>query len=770
MASAGTGRHNRLCTILVQVGTPVSKALFEKRVIDLRPSDQSPSTWTVTQFLQTNRGKITSSKIGRNKKTIIYSMKPDVTNLENWDLYLITSMLIECCQLDSNIKLYIAQLRKLRNKLFHMSESTIDDDKYEHYLTKLKVIFEKCLSEIQDVSFSETINGMVKTLEEVTLKQNDIDNVMDKLRSMQEETNDRLSELGHGQQLTNAKLDVVLERIRLLTENKPALNTLGVPDSGVKIAIKNCSKEKESNISKVLVDNFADVIKRDPVLHKELSEISTESQQKIKEAVYTTYEMFSSTGCKILDANEGCVCLTMQWSSLMLMIKFYQDCMTGKLNESLHTLTEAVRTLDGCEDVTLTAVVDVDAFCVTADSIVTMIEEFLAAEKMVMHPKSEVDEYTNFCEGDTSEDSKGMTLRFRSDHSQNMVMLKNLFDCVDVDTAMKTLQGAVRSGFNAPDLLVTAHLIEDYSENKHESVQSAYEHQTADFNEDKDTAVALQEENAEFTRNRKQNIKLGTGYGIDNWLNEEKHSSLEKPNLVIALDIGNYASGFAALTRSDFLDDPQKVICNTNCDSSGLCTYKTRTCLLLNPDKSIADFGYHAESRFNLLRLEDEDENPENWYFFKEFKMVLYQEEAVTDDTPVVGAYGKTLSAIDVFSKTIKYLKEHAVKCLKQNGVSDSNVDTKWVITVPGICSESAKLVMKHAAEKAGIIGANLSVALESECAAIYCSQLPVHQLEIQDDSGKLKYLASPDSAFMVIDMGGRTVNIPLYKSTRIQR
>jgi hypothetical protein len=58
---------------------------------------------------------------------------------------------------------------------------------------------------------------------------------------------------------------------------------------------------------------------------------------------------------------------------------------------------------------------------------------------------------------------------------------------------------------------------------------------------------------------------------------------------------------------------------------------------------------------------------------------------------------------------------------------------------------------------QAGIIGTNLSIALEPECAAIYCSQLPVNQLEIQGDSGKLKYVAAPDSTIMVVDLGGKT-------------
>ena len=56
---------------------------------------------------------------------------------------------------------------------------------------------------------------------------------------------------------------------------------------------------------------------------------------------------------------------------------------------------------------------------------------------------------------------------------------------------------------------------------------------------------------------------------------------------------------------------------------------------------------------------------------------------------------------------------------------------------------------------QAGIKGANLIIALEPECTAIYCSQLKRDQLQIKGDKGKLKYAAEPGSVVMVVDMGG---------------
>jgi hypothetical protein len=59
---------------------------------------------------------------------------------------------------------------------------------------------------------------------------------------------------------------------------------------------------------------------------------------------------------------------------------------------------------------------------------------------------------------------------------------------------------------------------------------------------------------------------------------------------------------------------------------------------------------------------------------------------------------GKPMSALTVFSASIKYLKDSLFEeCQKQN--SDIQVDDiKWIITVPAIWSDPAKSFMRSAA------------------------------------------------------------------------
>ena len=61
---------------------------------------------------------------------------------------------------------------------------------------------------------------------------------------------------------------------------------------------------------------------------------------------------------------------------------------------------------------------------------------------------------------------------------------------------------------------------------------------------------------------------------------------------------------------------------------------------------------------------------------------------------------GRKMSAMDVFSACIKYLKDHLFKkCLQQlPGTSDS--DIRWVLTVPAIWNDTSKQFMREAADK----------------------------------------------------------------------
>lgn len=69
-------------------------------------------------------------------------------------------------------------------------------------------------------------------------------------------------------------------------------------------------------------------------------------------------------------------------------------------------------------------------------------------------------------------------------------------------------------------------------------------------------------------------------------------------------------------------------------------------------------------------------------------------------NTKLVAANGKQIDAMIVFSLSIKYMKDEAIKTIRQR-TGDASYDAKdiqWVLTVPAIWSPGAKQFMREAA------------------------------------------------------------------------
>lgn len=234
---------------------------------------------------------------------------------------------------------------------------------------------------------------------------------------------------------------------------------------------------------------------------------------------------------------------------------------------------------------------------------------------------------------------------------------------------------------------------------------------------------------------------------------------------VAAIDFGTTYSGYAFSFRHDFEKDPSKINANQTwvAGHRNLFSLKAPTCVLLHPDKTFHSFGYEAEDKYTELFQDDEHED---WYFFKRFKMTLHNNMNLRRDHMIPDISGeKELPARDIFSHGIKFLRDHLIKHAKTKGVYDAISDDRyvhWVLTVPAIWNDSAKQFMREAAQKAGIKEHNLTIALEPEAAALYCRILPVEKLDVggQASLGMFK----PGTEYMVLDLGGGTVDITVQR------
>lgn len=233
--------------------------------------------------------------------------------------------------------------------------------------------------------------------------------------------------------------------------------------------------------------------------------------------------------------------------------------------------------------------------------------------------------------------------------------------------------------------------------------------------------------------------------------------------LVAAIDFGTTYSGWGFSFKHEFERDPTKVSAK-NWTGGQLVSLKGPTCILIKPDgKTLEDFGYDAESRYADLITE---EKHQPWYFFRRFKMLLFDKQGLGRNVMIEEEGGKKLPAKTVFSLSIKYLRDDLVKISESRiaggGLQDK--DIHWVLTVPAIWNDAAKQFMREAAQEAGIPESKLTIALEPEAASLYCRHLPVEKCGSSKTS-----LASfgPGKRYLVLDAGGGTVDITVHEVMR---
>ncbi|XP_063409591.1 heat shock 70 kDa protein 12B-like [Mytilus trossulus] len=230
--------------------------------------------------------------------------------------------------------------------------------------------------------------------------------------------------------------------------------------------------------------------------------------------------------------------------------------------------------------------------------------------------------------------------------------------------------------------------------------------------------------------------------------------------LVAAIDFGTTYSGYAFSTKSDFKKDPLKIHANQAWNAGGrqLLSLKTPTVLLLDKNKQFVSFGYEAENKYSDLVM---DKEHEEFYYFHRFKMKLHKNTNLSKTTVIEDITGKSVLAMDVFSLSIQALKDHLMELLGKRGTTMTVKDIRWVLTVPAIWTDAAKQFMRKSAEKAGIPGDNLLIALEPEAASIYCQYLPTEKLNGAEEGFTM---AEVGKKYMIVDLGGGTADITVHE------
>nr|XP_022298993.1 heat shock 70 kDa protein 12A-like isoform X1 [Crassostrea virginica] len=232
--------------------------------------------------------------------------------------------------------------------------------------------------------------------------------------------------------------------------------------------------------------------------------------------------------------------------------------------------------------------------------------------------------------------------------------------------------------------------------------------------------------------------------------------------LVAAIDFGTTYSGYAFSTREDFQKEPTKVYLKQWVDPAGssMMYNKTSTCILFDESVNFSKFGFEAEAKYQDLIMDNEHKT---WYFFRRFKMTLYDKQSSGDGWFIEDETGKQLPALVVFSESIKYLKDSLLEEAKKQQTDIRVGDIKWILTVPAIWSDPAKTFMRRAAVEAGIDTDILTIALESEAAALFVKHLSIDR-QLDGKGGDLFRTFVPGSKYIVVDAGGGTIDITAHE------
>ncbi|KAK1172346.1 heat shock 70 kDa protein 12A-like [Acipenser oxyrinchus oxyrinchus] len=230
--------------------------------------------------------------------------------------------------------------------------------------------------------------------------------------------------------------------------------------------------------------------------------------------------------------------------------------------------------------------------------------------------------------------------------------------------------------------------------------------------------------------------------------------------LVVAIDFGTAFSGYCFCVKS-CTDNIRSVFWGMG---HGYRSPKTPTCALFNPEKKFIKFGYDAVIKYNTMV----SEQSRKWYFFENFKMELYSKK-VTKDLMISAKNGKPFHALEVFTESLRFLKDHALDTIGEetDGKNFIASDVTWVLTVPAIWDSAAKQFMRLAATQAGLVeemgSENLVLALEPEAASVWCKQLPSTGF-VQEGGGENTFEQTPGLQYIAVDCGGGTVDITVHE------
>jgi molecular chaperone DnaK (HSP70) len=243
-----------------------------------------------------------------------------------------------------------------------------------------------------------------------------------------------------------------------------------------------------------------------------------------------------------------------------------------------------------------------------------------------------------------------------------------------------------------------------------------------------------------------------------------------QPRVAVAIDFGTHGSGWAWAPVSSLMDRPENrtIVYNDYTTSPNVRYPKDLTAVLVDQDREAIEFGHKA--RRTWLR-EIKRGNPRRLGYAIQFKMAL---RADAPESEVARFYGSLTAAghadvLALVADMLRHLRSDALENIRATGhlgVSYTEDDIRWCITVPAIWRDPEKDLMRKAALSAGFPAdeERLLLVSEPEAASVYCALAAGTELGPTRAAGHLNVGVTDSRRFLVVDCGGGTVDITGYQ------
>ncbi|PNH11786.1 Heat shock protein 12B [Tetrabaena socialis] len=241
------------------------------------------------------------------------------------------------------------------------------------------------------------------------------------------------------------------------------------------------------------------------------------------------------------------------------------------------------------------------------------------------------------------------------------------------------------------------------------------------------------------------------------------------PSLVVGIDFGTHASGFAFRKHGSAAAGagPVRVSTHDRWPDQPTPDAKTRTALLYQGTRVVA-WGWTAWKRWSELPASERQR--QSYSYLENFKLLLEDGAEADVDTvcPLPAGVTRVQAVADYLAEMRAYIREHL---RRTTGVAMSSDEVLWCLTLPAIWSNAAKARMRDAAHSAGLTvrldSRSLLLTLEPEAAAVSAVMTaeaapPGAALRGVDGSTAGAQLRSGD-VVLVLDCGGGTADATLH-------